>query len=291
MKTILLYRGPLDSCNYACDYCPFARRAASTELLREDGLALERFVDWVERSGPDDLGVQFTPRGEALIHPGYQDAIARLSRVERVRQVAIQTNLSCDLDWVGRCEVSRVGLWCSYHPRQVSRRAFLDRCRRLDEAGVAYSVGMVGRPDLIDAIAAMRDDLPEGVYLWVNAYKSEGGVYRPEELARLTAIDPLFGLSAVRHVSRGRPCLCGQSTFAVDGRGDVRRCHFVPDVLGNLYADGLASLRTRAGCPRDECTCHIGYIHMPELDGEALFGEGILARVPRRGDHGFWRQQ
>ena len=25
----ILWRGPLDSCNYSCDYCPFAKRAAT----------------------------------------------------------------------------------------------------------------------------------------------------------------------------------------------------------------------------------------------------------------------
>ena len=29
MNLSILYRGPLSSCNYACGYCPFAKRRAS----------------------------------------------------------------------------------------------------------------------------------------------------------------------------------------------------------------------------------------------------------------------
>jgi hypothetical protein len=66
----------------------------------------------------------------------------------------------------------------------------------------------------------------------------------------------------------------------VDGEGTVRRCHFVPEILGNLY-DG--SFRTALGprpCPKPACDCHIGYVHMPELPLYDVFAGGILERIP-----------
>ena len=45
----LNFRGPLSSCNYDCDYCPFAKHVSSREELAADRLALARFVDWCER--------------------------------------------------------------------------------------------------------------------------------------------------------------------------------------------------------------------------------------------------
>lgn len=282
MNTILVYRGSLDSCNYACGYCPLAKRPATPDALESDRAALERLVCWLERQELDDVGVQFTPWGEALIHPWYQEAMVRLSHRAGLRQVAIQTNLSCDLAWLARCDPSRLGLWCTYHPRQTPRQEFLRQCRTLDGFGVSYSVGMVGLPRFLDEIAALRAALPEHVYLWINAYKSRGNPYSPQDVARLREIDPLFDLGLHPHASKGRPCLCGQRTFSVDAKGDVRRCHFVDEVLGNLYADDPARLRSDRPCPNDECRCHIGYIHMPELRGDELFGDGLLARVPKR---------
>ena len=50
-----------------------------------------------------------------------------------------------------------------------------------------------------------------------------------------------------------------------------------------LISSALASLATPAPCPNAECRCHVGYIHMPHLRGEALFGDGLLERIPQAG--------
>ena len=59
MKLSILYRGPLSSCNYACDYCPFAKRKESYAQLEVDRRALER---------SDAIGPWFfSPRVRALM--------------------------------------------------------------------------------------------------------------------------------------------------------------------------------------------------------------------------------
>ena len=72
----ILYRGPLASCNYACPYCPFAKRRDSRETLRRDADQLARFVDWAGGQTRRTLGILFTPWGEALIRPAYRAAMA-----------------------------------------------------------------------------------------------------------------------------------------------------------------------------------------------------------------------
>src|SRR5882724_7562685 len=134
MKTSwsILYRGPLSSCNFACDYCPFAKTRNTPEQLREDALRLERFVNWVEQR-PEEIGILFTPWGEALIHRYYQSVLCRLSQSANVRRLAIQTNLSCRLDWMSGADRDKLALWCTFHPTQVSLERFLGQCHRLDE--------------------------------------------------------------------------------------------------------------------------------------------------------------
>ena len=51
MNLSILYRGPLSSCNYACDYCPFAKRSETPAELAHDRACLERFAGWV--GGPE----------------------------------------------------------------------------------------------------------------------------------------------------------------------------------------------------------------------------------------------
>src|SRR4051812_22159940 len=115
MHYLILYRGALSSCNYGCGYCPFAKRSETKAELSRDRMGLQRFVDWVARQRDCEVSVFFTPWGEALIRPWYQEALVRLSTLPRVRKAAIQTNLSCSLDWLGGCDLKKLGLWCSYH--------------------------------------------------------------------------------------------------------------------------------------------------------------------------------
>src|SRR5436309_15941840 len=109
----ILYRGPLSSCNYACDYCPFAKTRNTREQLQHDEHRLKRFTAWVG-SRPEEIGILFTPWGEALIHRSYQNALCGLSRLQNVRRVAIQTNLSGTLDWVSGANPKSLALWCTF---------------------------------------------------------------------------------------------------------------------------------------------------------------------------------
>lgn len=275
----ILYRGPLASCNYRCGYCPFAKRQETAEELSEDRRALARFCDWVA-GVQRPIAVFFTPWGEALVRPWYREAVASLSRLSHVAKVAVQTNLACSLDWLDGCNCSRLGLWCTYHPREVPRERFLANCRRLDAAGVRYSVGMVGLRESLDEARSLRRELPPHVYLWINAYKDVPQYYSEEDIRGWEAIDPHFRTNLTPHASLGRRCRAGADVISVAGDGTIRRCHFAADPIGNLYRDGFTPRQEGAACPQTACGCHIGYVHLEELGLYAIFGDGVLERVP-----------
>ncbi|MBW1596686.1 STM4011 family radical SAM protein [Streptomyces sp. JJ38] len=278
MDLTILYRGPLASCDYDCPYCPFAKRRDSAHRLRADRAALERFVAWVAEQTGDRVSVLFTPWGEGLVRSWYRRALVELSHLPQVRRVAIQTNLSCRTGWLAEARREVAALWCTYHPGQVPYERFRARCAELTAAGVRYSVGVVGLDAHLAEARRLRAELPPEVYVWVNA--AEGHTYTDEEAARWTEIDPLFGYSRRPHRSAGLPCRTGASVVSVDGEGTVRRCHFVPTELGNLYDGSFrAALRPRA-CPLASCDCHIGYVHLESLPLYDVFAGGVLERVP-----------
>lgn len=277
----ILYRGPLSSCNYSCSYCPFAKTINTRAELEEDARKLGRFVDWVS-GRPETIGILFTPWGEALIHPHYQAAIQRLSHLPNVGRVAIQTNLSCKLEWITGCNLATMAFWATFHPGEVRREVFVKKCRALAASGVRFSVGVVGLKNHFDDIERLRFELPEHVYLWVNASKREPNYYSPEDIARLEAVDPLFDWNLAAHPSEGQICRAGHTVFTVDGDGFVRRCHFVKTVLGNIYESGFESALRERRCPNASCGCHIGYVHLRSLPLYGLFGDGVLERIPRR---------
>ncbi len=274
----VLYRGPLASCDYDCPYCPFAKRRDSTEQLRADRAALERFTGWAASRTGDRLSLLFTPWGEGLVRSWYRRALTELSHLPHIRRVAIQTNLGGRTAWTAEADLDTLALWCTYHPGQTPFERFVAKSRRLAAEGVRHSVGVVGLPEHLDAARRLRTELPEQVYLWINA--AEGHQYTDAEAAEWAAVDPLFSWSRHAHPSAGRPCRTGESVISVDGDGTVRRCHFVREELGNLY-DGSyrAALRPRT-CPSQVCDCHIGYVHLETLPLYDVFAGGVLERIP-----------
>lgn len=282
----LYFRGPLSSCNYDCDYCPFAKHVSSREELAVDRAAVERFVDWCERHDQRRLSILFTPWGEGLIRRWYQDALLRLAALPHVVAVAIQTNLSTRLDWLDPLPDharASLGLWTTYHPSQAPLEPFLERSAELVRRGIEHSVGVVGLREHFPAITDLRERLHDSVYLWINAYKSAGpGYYSADERAWLGTIDPLFEYNAVRHRSLGQACSAGATSLLVRGDGTLTRCHFVDAQIGNLYTDDLDRLLGPAACPQSQCGCFIGYSHLDQLGLRERFGTGLAARaLPR----------
>ncbi|MGF1582486.1 MAG: STM4011 family radical SAM protein [Gemmataceae bacterium] len=280
MNLSILYRGPLSSCNYGCWYCPFAKRSESRAELQVDRSALERFVRWIEQQRQHSISVLFTPWGEGLIRKWYQQALVQLTQTPHVERAVIQTNISCQLDWVEEANKEKLALWTTYHPTETTRGKFVQKCRELDERRCRFSVGVVGLKENFSEIAALRRELPEHIYLWVNAFKRQPDYYMPEEIEWLTSIDPYFPINNQRHQSLGKACRAGDTVISVDGQGTVRRCHFIKQPLGNLYTDHLSDILKRRPCTNETCGCHIGYVHMDELELYDLFEGGVLERIP-----------
>lgn len=280
MNLSLLYRGPLASCNYGCEYCPFAKRQEAGAEHTADAQALERFLLRVEELTRHRFSILFTPWGEALIHPRYQQALARLTRLPNVAKAAIQTNLACRLEWVEQCDKRKLALWTTYHPGEVALPRFAAKCHELQTRGVPFSAGIVGLKEHFAAARQLRDALPPDAYVWVNAYKRVPTYYSDSDRQFLESIDPLFGFNAAAHPSLGKPCRAGHTAIAIDGDGVMRRCHFIREPIGNFYApDFELSLQPRL-CTNETCGCHIGYVHLQELGLDAVFGDGLLERIP-----------
>ncbi len=282
MKLTILYRGPLISCNYGCMYCPFAKRQQSQAELAEDRKALERFTNWVAEHPHHRISLLITPWGEALIHPWYQQALAKLTNLPNVDKAAIQTNISCKLEWVEECNKERLALWTTFHPEWVSLERFVAQCLELDRRGVRFSAGVVGFPKFKDAISTLRRELPPHIYLWINAVKRELPQLSEADRQFFESIDPLFHLNTHHYPSYGKSCRAGVSVISVDGDGTVRRCHFIKEAIANIYDPNFEAALFERPCTNETCHCHIGYVHMDYLELDKVFGSGILERIPSK---------
>ncbi|MEM9219900.1 MAG: STM4011 family radical SAM protein [Cyanobacteria bacterium P01_F01_bin.150] len=288
MHFSILYRGPLVSCNYGCEYCPFAKRTQTAVELAGDRHALERFAAWIQSQAHHDFSILVTPWGEALIHSWYQKILSRLSHLPNVQKVAIQTNLSCRLDWIESANPQFLALWCTFHPEWANMDEFVQKCKRLMARGILFSVGMVGFPRFRTAIAQLRQALPESIYLWINAVKAELPTLSEDDRAFFQEIDPLYELNTHYYPSFGKSCRAGRSVFSVDGAGTMRRCHFIKTSIGNIYEADWEKRLNLGVCTNQTCHCHIGYVHLEELECERLFGSRVLERIPHIWGMGAW---
>lgn len=282
MHFSILYRGPLVSCNYGCEYCPFAKRGQTAAELVGDRQALERFARWIESHAHHDFSILVTPWGEALIHGWYQDTLSQLSCLANVQKVAIQTNLSCPLTWIEQANPQSLALWCTFHPEWAAIDVFVQKCEQLMARGIQFSVGVVGFPRFRAAIAQLRQALPDSIYLWINAVKAELPSLSMADRTFFQAIDPLYELNTHHYPSLGKSCRTGRSVFSIDGEGTMRRCHFIKEPIGNIYESGWETHLNAGPCTKPTCHCHIGYVHLEELECDRLFGDRILERIPKQ---------
>lgn len=275
----ILYRGPLSSCNYACTYCPFAKTKNTRAELAHDAAQLQRFVDWAGTRS-ETLRVLFTPWGEGLIRKPYQRAMTTLSHLPHVARVAIQTNLSCSLDWMKEVNKECFALWTTFHPSQISLDQFLARCEHLEGLGIRYSVGMVALKEDLPYLQLLRDRLPPHRYLWANAYKRITNYYTETEIAQIETVDPLFRYNNQYYLSQGQSCQAGHTAFTIDGEGDVRRCHFIKPVIGNIYTQNISDVLRPQPCTNATCGCYIGYVHLDALKLYDVYQAGVMERIP-----------
>ncbi|AWM79073.1 radical SAM protein [Gammaproteobacteria bacterium ESL0073] len=282
MKTLtVLYRGALETCNYACDYCPFAKRKETPEKKQQDIIGLTNFIKWITRHPHINFTVFFTPWGEALVFKRYQQALAKLCQLSNVSKVIIQTNLSAKLNFLTELDNQKLRFWCTYHPSETALVRFIKQLKILNQHQMIYSVGMVGKPELFDEIKQVRHALSPNDYLWINAYVEDNKAYQynDEQIIFLTTIDPLFPLNKP-YKTLNLPCTAGEQAITVDELGDIRRCHFIKNVIGNIQQTGWQRILTSKPCTNHYCDCHIGYVFLESFNAKAIYGNQALERIP-----------
>lgn len=281
------YRGSLKSCNYACSYCPFAKRPGSRRELEKDEAALRRLVSGLSErafSFKEKLGVFIVPYGEALIHSYYWKEMAALSRLFFVEAVGAQTNLSFQPE---RClelyekeggELRKLRIWATFHPEMEQPQTFAEKCRYLSERGVRLSVGAVGNPAAIADIRELAALLPDDIYLWINRMDGLGRPCTREEKRAFLELDPWFFREFFW--PKADASLCGSRLF-LEADGRRGRCNLSASLTlkgGRISKQKEAA--QEAVCHRKRCTCYLAASGRSDFPGRGVFGPYPQFRIP-----------
>ncbi|MCL1790259.1 MAG: STM4011 family radical SAM protein [Peptococcaceae bacterium] len=230
----------------------YAKKEALDRERARDRLALEKFCAKVPEIG-NNLSVMFVPHGEALIHSYYQEALAQLCASASIAKVGCQTNLSFSVEnFLGhlgfspknqsrrdmnntKSVLSKIRLWCTFHPTQTSLDQFLKQCQELYQNKILFSVGAVGLPKHTEILTELRRLLPRNIYLWINAAEGMNITYTQHDISNLLAIDPLFIYELQDHPAQPAHCRGGKESFFVEANGTIFPCLISRNKLGNIY--------------------------------------------------------
>ena len=148
MTKDIFFRGDIDFCNYSCSYCPFAKKTQSIDKIQKEEDNLNKLFFYVKNMD-EDANIMITPYGEALIHPIYQVFIARLSTLDNVRKIGIQTNLTVDAKALmstleeNKTVFSKIMLWATFHSQFTDIEKFCNKANQLSKL-ISISCSMIG---------------------------------------------------------------------------------------------------------------------------------------------------
>ena len=196
MTKDIFFRGNIDFCNYSCSYCPFAKKAQSIDKIQKEEENLKKLFFYVKNMD-EDANIMITPYGEALIHPIYQVFMARLSTLDNVRKIGIQTNLSVDTKNListleeNKAYFSKIMIWATFHSQFADIKQFCNKANKLSSL-VSISCGIVANRKNFEEIKNLRQGLRPDVYLWINAMDKIKNKFTEDEISSLSHIDPFF---------------------------------------------------------------------------------------------------
>lgn len=282
----LYYRNFLKYCNYTCKYCPFKKFKVSETKIEKEIKYLDMFYKYL-KSQKDEFKIFIAPKGESLIFHHFKKFCIDLNKLDNIKEVVIQTNLTTDLKFLDSIDNKKLKLWITYHPTQVNLEKFINKIKILVSKNIDFSIGCVGVKENFNEIKELKLQLDninlylgKKIYLWINAYKDEKSYYSKDDIKFLNKIDMYFDINLNNYSNKNKPCATNYNAFMIDANGDIRRCYKDNKKLGNLYVNDLKNLSEIKNCNKNICTCFIGYNNIQNLNLDKVYKKSVLARIP-----------
>lgn len=282
MTKDIFFRGDIDFCNYSCSYCPFAKKTQSIDKIQKEEENLKKLFFYVKNMD-EDVNIMITPYGEALIHPIYQEFMARLSTLDNVRKIGIQTNLSVDTKNListleeNKAYFSKIMIWATFHSQFADIKQFCNKANKLSSL-VSISCGIVANRKNFEEIKNLRQGLRPDVYLWINAMDKIKNKFTEDEISSLSHIDPFFAYEFYEK----------RIDFKKSRSDDFSICQSYDKIYAdiNKYSSSCFFKKKKAissSCNNHKiCDCYLGYSNFKDNYLSRFFGENIIFRIPQK---------
>lgn len=282
MTKDIFFRGDIDFCNYSCSYCPFAKKTQSIDKIQKEEENLKKLFFYVKNMD-EDANIMITPYGEALIHPIYQVFIARLSTLDNVRKIGIQTNLSVDTKNListleeNKAYFSKIMIWATFHSQFTDIKQFCNKANKLSSL-VSISCGIVANRKNFEEIKNLRQGLRPDVYLWINAMDKIKNKFTDDEISSLSHIDPFFAYEFYEK----------RVDFKKSRSDDFSICQSYDKIYADSYKYSSSCFFKKkkaisSSCNNHKiCDCYLGYSNFKDNYLSRFFGENIIFRIPQK---------
>lgn len=272
IKTIY-YRGYVDFCNYECSYCPFSKKKKDEEKLKKDEISLEKLYNFVKNQ-EEKINLMITPYGEALYQELYQIYIARLSTLENINKLGIQTNFSLDLAKFEEilkkenAKKEKIMIWATYHSEFAKMEDFV---QKVNKTKLNISVGIVADTKNNKEIKKLRDMLKADIYLWINAMDRKKNSFDNQTINYLSQIDPMFLYEFSKNRIEGFEKCNSYNNKYIDMDRYLSSCFFKKKRAISSNCNN-----------HKKCDCYLGYSNFEDNKLSNFFGENKPFRIPEK---------
>lgn len=282
MTKDIFFRGDIDFCNYSCSYCPFAKKTQSIDKIQKEEDNLKKLFFYLKNMD-EDANIMITPYGEALIHPIYQVFIARLSTLDNVRKIGIQTNLSVDTKNListleeNKAYFSKIMIWATFHSQFTDIKQFCNKANQLSKL-ISISCGIVANRKNFEEIKNLRQGLRPDVYLWINAMDKIKNKFTEDEISYLSHIDPFFAYEFYEK----------RIDFTKSRSDDFSICQSYDKIYADSYKYSSSCFFKKkkaisSSCNNHKiCDCYLGYSNFKDNYLSRFFGENAIFRIPQK---------
>ena len=145
-----------------------------------------------------------------------------------------------------------------YHHEKATKE-FAEKCKRLKSRGVSLCVGAVGIPEMAEQLLALRNLLPDDIYLWINKMNGLKREYTHKEQEKFLAIDPYFWRELEVVPADRKQC---EGRLFVEADGSMRICNISRKTRMNWYDsydsyDSYERILKEAECGQRICSCYL----------------------------------
>lgn len=240
-----------------------------------DRIPVSRWIEGIRNFSDFDLDLYMWGGEPFCIDPTY-DFVRDLDKLDFVKWIRIDTNLSFARKIIRRCPSPKVHLNCSWHTEVFDYPTIRKLVLELKQQEMVEMLNFVASDVNLAYLRERRYDLDTLIHEFADS-----GIFMNVAADFLKGNDPEYFRFITRYTTvedwkyihgeypcKGAECDAGSHFFTIEHDGSLTSCGRVketlhgekaPEIVGDLFSGNLVRRQTQ--CPQDDCRSIVSYCH------------------------------